>query len=298
MSWDGRRTDARRLLSHRKEPANTNAGVIIKRMLIILSPAKKLNFNREIPVSERTLPQFADRARELLDVLRDYDAASLSRLMQLSEKLSVLNTKRYHNFTFPLTAENSRPAVYCFDGDVYLGLNIDSLTVPEVFELQKKLRIISGLFGLLRPLDLIQPYRLEMGTKLPTSRGDTLYQFWGNTLADSIYAELSADVHEDRDRFLVNLASDEYATAVRIPDLRKRGLRVIQPMFRDYKNGTYKTISFFAKKARGMMVHYLIRNNITKEEDILGFDVGGYVYSRKHSQPDSPVFLRKLSAAA
>ena len=137
-------------------------------MLIILSPAKKLNFNREIPVPERTLPQFADRARELLDVLRDYDAASLARLMKLSEKLSVLNAERYNNFTFPLTEENSRPAVYCFDGDVYLGLNIDSLTAPEaVSRLQKKLRIISGLFGLLRPLDLIQPYRLEMGTKTP-----------------------------------------------------------------------------------------------------------------------------------
>ena len=262
-------------------------------MLIVISPAKRLDFAKVPPSTTHTQPQLLRQTKQLLKILRTYSPERLGRLMNISANLAELNARRYRDFRFPFDLTNARQAVYCFQGDVYQGLDVASLTPTEIARLQARMRILSGLFGLLRPLDLIQPYRLEMGTRLPTPLGEDLYQFWGRRLADALHTAF--EMHGGS-KLLINLASDEYAKA--LPSAYLAGVEQIQPRFKDYKNGVYKVISFFAKKARGMMARYLIQNNITEQEGILGFNLGGYQYSAKHSAKQNPVFLRKLKLAA
>ena len=260
---------------------------------MIISPAKRLDFADQPPCDLHTQPRFLRQTKQLLSVLRAYHPEQLRRLMNISPKLAQLNAQRYRSFRFPFDLDNARQAIYCFQGDVYQGLDVASLTKTEVARLQARMRILSGLFGLLKPLDLIQPYRLEMGTKLPTSLGEDLYQFWGKRLTDALHAEFEM---KREPKVLINLASDEYTRA--LPSTHLAGIDQIQPRFKDYKNGVYKVIYLFAKKARGMMARYLIQNDIRDPEGVLSFNLGGYRYSAKYSERQKPVFLRKLTLAA
>jgi len=255
-------------------------------MLLVLSPAKSLDFENPLPISSGTQPEFLESAAHLNRILRTLSPEDLSDLMAISPALGELNFQRNLNWTLPFTADNARPAVFAFTGDVYQGLNARTLSTADLDFAQDHVRILSGLYGLLRPLDLIQPYRLEMGTALKAGKFRSLYAFWDKKLALALRELLLTHSRQT----LVNLASTEYFRAV---DLRALELPVISPVFRDYKNGQYKIISFFAKKARGSMAAYIIKNRIDCPQDILGFDVDGYRYSKTDSTPDNPVFLRK-----
>lgn len=254
-------------------------------MLIVLSPAKKLDYESPLPEVPTTLPPFTEQSAELIDILRDYSPQDLAHLMKLSDKLAELNVGRYLAWSPEFTETNSRPAVFAFSGDVYTGLQADSLEREDLDFAQQHLRILSGLYGILRPLDLMQPYRLEMGTRLPTPYGKDLYQYWGDKLA----AQLSQELQRQGDNVLVNLASNEYFKAI---DNKALEAEVISPVFKDYKNGQYKVISFFAKKARGAMARWIIDNRITEASDLRDFDSDGYRYDAASSTPQAPVFLR------
>lgn len=258
-------------------------------MLILLSPAKSLDFDTEVSRDLQTQPDFAAQAATLMNVLRKKSSASLQKLMKLSQALGDLNHDRNQAWHQDPADSVTRPAVHAFQGDVYLGLNVDSLSLPQKKRLQKHVRILSGLYGVLRPFDAIQPYRLEMGTKLKTKSGGSLYDFWG----DTICAELSGVLAEQKKRLLVNLASNEYSKAARLKQL---DADVITPAFRDWKNGQYKMISFFAKKARGMMARYLITANIKSAAGLMGFDADGYSWNEELSTPAEPVFTRRMES--
>ena len=222
-----------------------------------------------------------DRINELL---KKKTPAELSQLMKISEKLGNLNWERNQNFKIPFNKENARPAVYAFDGDVYAGLDVYTLPLEKIQVLQDNLRILSGLYGVLKPLDLIQPYRLEMGTKFRIDKKNNLYGFWKQKITTFINDEL-----EEKELF-VNLASNEYFSAI---DSKVLKTAVITPQFKDFKNGTLKMISFYAKKARGMMVRYLLDKENVTAETLLDFDYGGYAYSEEHTKsPLAPVFIR------
>lgn len=254
-------------------------------MKIVVSPAKSLNLETPLPTTQSTQPLFLEKANALNTTLSKKSKKAIGKLMSLSDNLAALNYERYQQFQVPFTAENARPAVYTFDGDVYTGL--DAFTIPEdqLDQLQDRLRILSGLYGILKPLDLIQPYRLEMGTKLKKGRADNLYQFWGNTLTNHLNEEL-----EDGELF-INLASNEYFKVIKPKALK---VPVITPMFKDFKEGKLKMISFFAKKARGMMVRYILDTNAQTIEDLKGFNYEGYGFSEEHSDLDKNelVFIR------
>ena len=254
-------------------------------MLIVLSPAKKLDFETPPGAVAFTTPGFLDDAAELIDELRAFEPHQLSELMGISPKLAALNSNRYHAWALPFTEDNARPAVLAFRGDVYVGLDADNFDAEELQFAQQHLRILSGLYGVLRPLDLMQPYRLEMGTKLKTRRGKDLYAFWD----ERITATLNADLSRQARPVLINLASGEYFKSIRTGQLRAR---IITPAFREERNGQYKMISFFAKKARGLMSRYIIRNRLTDPQDLAGFDLEGYRYNEALSAEDSPVFTR------
>ena len=208
----------------------------------------------------------------------------LSQLLKISDKLGNLNWERNQNFKTPFNKENATPAVYTFDGDVYTGLDIYTLPIEKIKVLQKSLRILSGLYGVLKPLDLIQPYRLEMGTKFPVETKKNLYDFWKLKITSFINEEL------EENELFVNLASNEYFSSI---DVKALKTEVITPQFKDFKNGTLKMISFYAKKARGMMVRYMLDNENATAETLLGFDYGGYTFSEEHTQsPLAPVFVR------
>ncbi|HLT63033.1 MAG TPA: peroxide stress protein YaaA [Pseudohongiella sp.] len=256
-------------------------------MLVVLSPAKSLDFESPLPISSGTQPEFLDAAANLNGTLRQLSPEDLSELMDISPALGELNFRRNLNWTLPFTEDNARPALFAFTGDVYQGLNARELTEVELDYAQNHVRILSGLYGLLRPLDLIQPYRLEMGTALKHDKHKSLYSFWDKTLALKLREELLAH----NEQVLVNLASTEYFKAV---NLKALNLPVINPVFKDYKNGQYKIISFYAKRARGSMAAYIIKNRIDHPDGIADFDVDGYRYSKTDSTPDTPVFLRKL----
>ena len=208
----------------------------------------------------------------------------LSQLLKISDKLGNLNWERNQNFKTPFNKENATPAIYTFDGDVYTGLDIYTLPIEKIKVLQKSLRILSGLYGVLKPLDLIQPYRLEMGTKFPVETKKNLYDFWKLKITSFINEEL------EENELFVNLASNEYFSSI---DVKALKTEVITPQFKDFKNGTLKMISFYAKKARGMMVRYMLDNENATAETLLGFDYGGYTFSEEHTQsPLAPVFVR------
>lgn len=254
-------------------------------MLMVISPAKTLDFETPPTTKRYTQPEFLDHSQELINQLRDMTPAQIGELMHLSDKLSGLNAARFGSWNPAFTPKNAKQALLAFKGDVYTGLDADTLSGPDLTYAQKHLRMLSGLYGLLRPLDLMQPYRLEMGTKLANARGKDLYAFWG----DRISEWLNEALKEQGDDVLLNLASNEYFSAVKRPALNAR---VIETEFRDQKNGQYKIISFYAKKARGMMTRFVISERISKPKDLTQFDAHGYRYSKGLSSPDKLIFLR------
>lgn len=253
-------------------------------MLFVISPAKNLNENQTAPVAAYSQPDLLADAAVLMDELRRLAPQDIAKLMHVSDKIALLNAERNAAWQPPFTPENAKQAVYLFNGDVYEGLAAESLPPAGVDYLQAHLRILSGLYGLLRPLDLIQPYRLEMGTALANPRGKNLYEFWGDTIAEALNRALA----EQQTDTLINLASQEYFKSVS----GKLNARLITPVFKDEKNGQYKVISFYAKRARGLMVRYAAEQQISEPEDLKAFDLEGYAYNAAASNEKEWVFLR------
>jgi len=254
-------------------------------MLIVISPAKSLDFDTPAVTAEFTMPEMLNESEKLADRLRKMNPKKLSGLMGISSSLGQLNYERYQNWHQPFTPENAKQAVLAFNGDVYQGLDAKSLSPDQLHQLQSKLRILSGLYGVLRPLDLIQPYRLEMGTRLKYQRSKDLYAFWKNKITPKI----KEAIHASENNVLINLASNEYYKSI---DTKKLGAEIVTPAFKDLKNGEYKMISFFAKKARGLMTRFILENNIKNVEDLQAFDAEGYVFNPRLSKPGTPVFTR------
>jgi len=253
-------------------------------MKIVISPAKSLDFETELPTLKYSEPQFLEEADKLNKVLVKKKPKALSKLMSISDKLADLNWQRNQDFSIPFTVENARPAVYSFNGDVYQGLDAFSIEEGKLEQLQDTLRILSGLYGILKPLDLIQPYRLEMGTQLKVGRKKNLYEFWKKILTEHLNQEL-----EDGELF-VNLASKEYFDAV---DEKTLKVPVVTPIFKDWKNDKLKIISFFAKKARGSMVRYILDTSAKTLDDLKGFNYDDYQFSQEHTlKENQPVFIR------
>lgn len=254
-------------------------------MLMLLSPAKTLDYQTELKTQAYTQPLHLDEAKVLVQQLQGLAPDQLAQLMKLSDKLAALNLARYACWTRPFTPENARPAILAFKGDVYTGLQAEDFS-PEHFEFaQQHLRILSGLYGVLRPLDLMQAYRLEMGTPLATSLGKDLYAFWGARITQWINEELEAQ----NEPFVLNLASNEYFKAIKRPQVRAQ---IIDTEFRDQKNGQYKIISLYAKRARGLMARYVIQHQLSHPDDLYAFDSEGYYYSAQYSSTERLVFLR------
>jgi len=253
-------------------------------MKIVISPAKSLDFERPLPTNKYSQPLFLEQAGKLNKVLAKKRPRALSKLMGISNNLAELNWERNQKFSIPFDPSNARPAVYAFNGDVYLGLDAYSIPEQKLGKLQDTLRILSGLYGILKPLDLIQPYRLEMGTPIKIARKKNLYEFWKKQLTEYLNAEL-----EDGELF-INLASNEYFGAI---DEKSLKVPVVTPIFKDWKNDKLKVISFFAKKARGSMVRYILDSNARSLEDVRGFDLDGYIFSKEHTlKENQPVFIR------
>lgn len=253
-------------------------------MKILVSPAKSLDYESVMPIDKYTQPKFTKEAEQLNSRLKELSKKEFSSLMKISEKLTNLNYDRVREFELPFTTKNARPAIFAFSGDVYVGLDAYTLPKDKFDLLQERLRILSGMYGILRPLDLMQPYRLEMGTKLEVGDADNLYGYWGDTLTDMLNKEMKAE------ELLVNLASNEYFKSI---NKKKLTSKLITPIFKDYKNGDLKIIAFYAKKARGSMVRYLVENDITNLDGIKGFDVDGYAFSESETEDEnSPVFIR------
>lgn len=262
-------------------------------MIHLLSPAKSLDFESPLATRRHSEPRMLPDASELIEVMRARSPEDVASLMSISLDLAALNVQRYQDFTLPFTPRNARPAVLAFTGDTYQGVAAwDRFDARDFTEAQKTMRILSGLYGVLRPLDLMQPYRLEMGTKLATRRGDTLYEFWGRRITDVLNADLAESPGPDA---VVNLASNEYFSAV---DADSLDGRLITPTFLDQgKGGDYRVVSFFAKRARGEMAAWLVRNRIRSVRAIREFDAAGYAYDPSRSSPDQPVFIRAASGA-
>jgi cytoplasmic iron level regulating protein YaaA (DUF328/UPF0246 family) len=252
-------------------------------MKIVISPAKSLNFEKELPTNRFSEAKFLKQATTIQKTLKKKKPKQLMALMDISDKLAELNWQRNQDWQTPFSPENARQAVYAFDGDVYQGLDIYTLPEDKLDVLQDKLRILSGLYGLLQPLDLIQPYRLEMGTSLPIGKNKNLYEFWKKTITKQLNSELQ------KGELFINLASSEYFSAVDIKTLK---VPVITPEFKDYKDGKLKMISFFAKKARGLMVRYIIDTNAETIDDLKGFNYEGYAFDSTLSSGNKLVFTR------
>lgn len=257
-------------------------------MLIVVSPAKSLDYESPLATTAFTRPQMLDRSAELIDVMRTKTPEQVGTLMSISPSLAQLNVDRYRDFELPFTKRNARQALLAFNGDVYEGMAARSTFTEDDFaHAQKAFRILSGLYGLLRPLDLIMPYRLEMGTRLATTKGKDLYDFWGDEITDALRVALKKS---PGDRVLVNLASQEYFSSVRPSKL---GAPVVSPVFLDRKDGGEpKIISFFAKKARGLMSSWLLRERVASINAIEGFAGAGYSFDAARSTPQRPVFIR------
>ncbi len=254
-------------------------------MLMVISPAKKLDIETPPPVKKKTQATLLNDAELLIMDLRKLAPQEVSSLMGISDALGTLNYDRYQQWQQPFSLENAKQAVFAFKGDVYVGLDAESLGNDELQFAQQHLRILSGLYGLLRPLDLMQAYRLEMGTKFENSRGKDLYQFWGNKITD----ELNTQIKKNKSDVLINLASNEYFKSVNKAHLNAE---IITPVFKDKKNGQYKIISFFAKKARGLMAAYIIKKQIADPKKLKRFNVDGYSYNADLSKGNEWVFTR------
>lgn len=257
-------------------------------MLIVISPAKNLDYESEIPKVRATQPELLDSAEMLMADLKHLSPHDVSKLMGISDKLGVLNYDRFQAWSRPFTKANARPAVLSFNGDVYQGLDAASFDADDFRFAQQHLRILSGLYGVLRPLDLMQAYRLEMGTRFSNIKGKDLYEFWGTTITEKLNQHLKT-LKSDT---LINLASNEYFKSVKPKSLQAS---VIEPVFKDWKNGQYKIISFFAKKARGLMSAYIIKNKLSHAEELKSFDWGGYQFNEATSTAGKWVFTRKDS---
>ncbi len=254
-------------------------------MLIVISPAKTLDYSKDIDSNSFSIPENLDKSETLVGVLKKQSVRRLSDLMSISPKLGHLNHQRFQEWQLPFTQENAKQAVFVFKGDVYVGLDIDIFLNEDLQYAQDHLRILSGLHGVLKPLDLIQPYRLEMGTKLKYRRINNLYEFWGDTITKSIQEAIDAQ----GDDILINLASDEYFKSI---NTKKLKARIITPVFKDFKNGEYKFMSFFGKKARGMMTRYILLNRLKNVDDLKFFEEDGYFYNDNLSKNDQFVFTR------
>ena len=252
-------------------------------MKIVISPAKSLDFESQLPTNLFTKSAFLKESKTINSVLKQISPSEIGALMDISDKLAELNWQRNEAFKTPFTPENSRQAIYAFNGDVYLGLEIHTIAPEKIDVLQKKVRILSGLYGVLKPLDLMQPYRLEMGTKLPVGDHKNLYDLWKKPITDYLNKELK------KDELFINLASSEYFSAV---DTKALKTTVITPIFKDYKNGKLKIISFFAKKARGLMVRYIIDTNCETIDDLKNFNYEGYAFDSNLSSKTDLVFTR------
>ena len=258
-------------------------------MLFLLSPAKSLDYDTPVGDVPHTLPHFTAQAAELIEVLRPYSPQQIAELMDLSDALSALNVARYEAWSPKFTAKNSKQAVLAFNGDVYEGLDAKTLSAQQLEWAQDHVCILSGLYGVLRPLDWMQPYRLEMDTGLKNPKGANLYKFWGSQIAEYLNERLA----KDKSPVIVNLASQEYFKSV---DRKALQARVVECVFEDYKGGKYKVISFNAKRARGLMARWAITHKAKKPEDLLAFDSEGYAFDQAASEPDRLVFRRKLEA--
>ncbi|WP_096086589.1 peroxide stress protein YaaA [Agaribacterium haliotis] len=254
-------------------------------MLSVISPAKNLDFDSPVPSKKSSKAQFLEHSQQLIDELQQLAPHDVSELMGISDKLGVLNYDRFQAWQQPIKGKDARQAVFAFNGDVYTGLDAYSFDDDDLAFAQEQLRILSGLYGLLRPLDLILAYRLEMGTKFQNAGGKDLYEFWGSSLTEALNKQLS----KTKSASLVNLASNEYFKAVKNKELQAE---IITPQFKDLKNGQYKIISFYAKKARGLMSAYIIKNRLQNADDLLAFDSAGYAYNESLSKADQPVFTR------
>ena len=250
----------------------------------IISPAKKLDYSPVEKNLDSTIPTLLEHSDELIKDLKSLTPQEVSSLMSLSDKLGALNYERFQEWETPFTKSNSKQAILAFKGDVYQGLDAESLSETELIWAQKHVRILSGLYGILKPMDLMQPYRLEMGTKFATKRGQNLYDFWNSIITEELNNNFSSD-----NTNLLNLASNEYFKSINVSELKAN---VISPVFMDKKNGKYKIISFFAKKARGLMTRYVIKNRIEDITDIQNFEEGGYFFSEAMSEDNKPVFCR------
>jgi len=254
-------------------------------MLTLLSPAKSLDYQSPLLIERSTQPRLKADTSALIEQLKGFSAPEIGALMSVSDKLAALNHERFQSFASSFTKKNSRQAILAFVGDVYQGMTLADWSADDFATAQDHLRILSGLYGVLRPLDLMQPYRLEMGTALKNARGNNLYQFWG----DRITELLNADLEKSKSDVVVNLASNEYFSAVNPSKLKGT---LISPVFKDEKNGTFKIISFYAKKARGMMADFVIKNDLKQASDLHHFTTGGYTYDAQSSTEAKPVFLR------
>ena len=258
-------------------------------MLILLSPAKSLDYETAPTTDRHTLPAFVSESADLIEVLRPYTPAQLASLMDLSDALATLNVARYAAWSPKFSLENSKQAVLAFNGDVYEGLDAASLKAKELDWAQEHVAILSGLYGILRPLDWMQPYRLEMGTKLANPRGKDLYAWWGDRLAEHLNQRLA----EQGDDVIINLASQEYFKSVKRKALKAR---VVECVFEDWKAGQWKVISFHAKRARGLMARYAIQHRAQSPKDLLGFDSEGYAHDAAASTSGRLVFRRRIEA--
>ena len=257
-------------------------------MLFLLSPAKSLDYETPLGDQPHTLPMFVPQSKELIAVLRTQSPQQIAELMSLSDKLSALNVARYLAWSPKATPKNARQAVLAFNGDVYDGLDAKTLTPDDLAWAQDHVCILSGLYGVLRPLDLMQPYRLEMGTRLSNPGGKDLYQFWGTQIADYLNTRLRSDVSP----VVINLASQEYFKAV---DAKALKARVVECVFQDYSAGQYKIVSFFAKRARGLMARYAATHRLVQPEQLRAFDLDGYAWAAAESTPERLVFRRRAA---
>ncbi len=259
-------------------------------MLALISPAKTLDYETTLPSSNFTQPRLLDQSEQLIEVCRELSASQLVSLMSVSEKIAQLNVARFQDWQTEFDFANARQAIFAFKGDVYTGLDAYALNDSQLDFAQQHLRMLSGLYGLLRPLDLMMPYRLEMGTKLQNPRGSNLYEFWGKRITDLI----QQDLQHTNSQILLNLASDEYYKAVKESAL---DAQIIKPVFLDQKNGKYKVISFYAKKARGLMARFVIEQQIQQVEDLKAFNSEGYYFDAENSNAKELVFKREEQTA-
>lgn len=254
-------------------------------MLILLSPAKTIDFSVKPQTTSFTQPEFAEEAQKLVHILRKYSSRQLQELMSINASLADLNAKRFFEWHLPFTPENAKQALLVFKGEVYTGLEAQNLSTADLDFAQNHLRVLSGLYGVLRPLDLIQPYRLEMGTRLKTPKGADLYDFWGNKITKSV----KKAIFESGGNLLINLASNEYFKSL---DAKKLGAETITPMFKDFHNGQYRFLTIYGKRARGMMTRFIIQNQISNPQDIQSFDEDGYIFNPGLSRGNDWVFTR------